>query len=106
MRFSIQHAKDKPFSHDGLREYFDHRLQSAQDVERYLGLETLGIVPEALDPLADAAPFGDVRGVIDQISDVMQRYRAAAPTHEAMLARLLDPVESRRPSFVQTWGHR
>lgn len=31
----------------GLREYFDHRLQSAQDVERYLGLETLGIVPEA-----------------------------------------------------------
>ena len=30
----------------GLREYFDHRLQSAQDVERYLGLETLGIVPD------------------------------------------------------------
>jgi uncharacterized protein involved in exopolysaccharide biosynthesis len=30
----------------GLREYFDHRLQSAQDVERYLGLETLGVVPD------------------------------------------------------------
>ena len=25
MRFSIQHAKDKAFSHDGLREYFDYR---------------------------------------------------------------------------------
>ncbi len=25
MEFSIQHAKDKPFSHDGLREYFDYR---------------------------------------------------------------------------------
>lgn len=32
----------------GLREYFDHRLQSAQDVERYLGLETLGVVPDKL----------------------------------------------------------
>lgn len=30
----------------GLREYFDHRLQSAQDVARYLGLDTLGTVPE------------------------------------------------------------
>jgi len=29
-----------------LRGYFDHRLQSAQDVARYLGLETLGILPE------------------------------------------------------------
>lgn len=25
MKFSIQHAKDKPFTHDGLREYFDYR---------------------------------------------------------------------------------
>lgn len=25
MEFSIQHAKDKPFAHDGLREYFDYR---------------------------------------------------------------------------------
>lgn len=25
MGFSIQHAKDKPFTHDGLREYFDYR---------------------------------------------------------------------------------
>jgi uncharacterized protein involved in exopolysaccharide biosynthesis len=30
----------------GIREYFDHRLQSTQDVERYLGMDTLGIVPE------------------------------------------------------------
>jgi uncharacterized protein involved in exopolysaccharide biosynthesis len=36
----------------GLREYFDHRLQSAQDVERYLGLETLGVVPEAREARA------------------------------------------------------
>jgi uncharacterized protein involved in exopolysaccharide biosynthesis len=32
----------------GLREYFDHRLQSGQDVQRYLGLETLGVIPEQL----------------------------------------------------------
>ena len=25
MEFSIQHAKDKPFTHDGLRVYFDYR---------------------------------------------------------------------------------
>jgi uncharacterized protein involved in exopolysaccharide biosynthesis len=36
----------------GLREYFDHRLQSAQDVERYLGLETLGVVPDKLEARA------------------------------------------------------
>jgi len=28
----------------GIREYFDHRLQSTQDVQRYLGMETLGVV--------------------------------------------------------------
>jgi uncharacterized protein involved in exopolysaccharide biosynthesis len=31
----------------GLSEYFDHRLQSAEDVKRYLACETLGIVPKA-----------------------------------------------------------
>ncbi len=36
----------------GLREYFDHRLQSAQDVERYLGLETLGVVPDTREASA------------------------------------------------------
>lgn len=36
----------------GLREYFDHRLQSAQDVERHLGLETLGVVPDKLEARA------------------------------------------------------
>lgn len=30
----------------GLRSYFDHRLQSAQDVSRYLGMDTMGMVPE------------------------------------------------------------
>ncbi len=36
----------------GLRAYFDHRIQSAQDVQRYLGLETLGVVPEQRGGLA------------------------------------------------------
>jgi hypothetical protein len=31
MEFSIQHAKDKPFTHDGLREYFDYREISHSD---------------------------------------------------------------------------
>jgi len=30
----------------GLREYFDHRLQNPQEVQRFLGLDTLGIVPK------------------------------------------------------------
>jgi uncharacterized protein involved in exopolysaccharide biosynthesis len=30
----------------GVREYFDHRLQSSQDVARHLGLETLGVIPD------------------------------------------------------------
>ncbi len=64
----------------------------------------MGIVPEALDPLADAAPFGEVRRVIGQISEVMGRYRRAAPTHQDMLARLLDPALKGRPNFKQTWG--
>lgn len=29
----------------GLRAYFDHRLQSADEVRRYLGLDILGVVP-------------------------------------------------------------
>lgn len=31
----------------GLREYFDHRLQSSDEVRRHLGLDTLGVVPRA-----------------------------------------------------------
>ena len=64
----------------------------------------MGIVPDALDPLSDAAPFDDVRSVIGQITDVMGRYRAAAPAHGDMLARLLDPTLKGRPSFAQSWG--
>jgi uncharacterized protein involved in exopolysaccharide biosynthesis len=30
----------------GLREYFDHRLQNPQDVQRFLGLDTLAILPK------------------------------------------------------------
>ena len=30
----------------GLREYFDHRLQDSADVNRYLGLDTLAILPK------------------------------------------------------------
>jgi uncharacterized protein involved in exopolysaccharide biosynthesis len=29
----------------GVREYFDHRLENAGDIKRYLGLDTLAIVP-------------------------------------------------------------
>ena len=30
----------------GLSEYFDHRVQSAEDVKKYLGCNMLGIVPK------------------------------------------------------------
>jgi tryptophan halogenase len=29
----------------------------------------------------------------------MQAFRRAAPTHDAILTRLLDPAETRRPAF-------
>jgi uncharacterized protein involved in exopolysaccharide biosynthesis len=30
----------------GLSEYFDHRLQTSEDIKRFLGLDTLGMVPK------------------------------------------------------------
>lgn len=82
------------------------RRELFADISWFYVAAGMGIVPDALDPLADAAPFDDVRGVIGQIRDVMQRYRAAAPAHGDMLARLLDPAQTRRPSFTQKWGER
>ena len=42
---------------------------------------------------------GEVRKVIDQLRGAMQAFRSAAPTHDAILDRLLDPAETRRPQF-------
>jgi tryptophan halogenase len=76
------------------------------DISWFFVAAGMGIVPGRFDPLADAAPFAEVRDVIGQMSAVMQRYRAAAPTHAQMLARLLDPAQTRRPSFAQKRGER
>lgn len=80
------------------------RRELFADVSWFFVAAGMGIVPKVLDPLADAAPFEDVRGVIGQIAEVMGRYRAAAPTHQDMLARLLDPALKGRPNFAQVWG--
>jgi tryptophan halogenase len=80
------------------------RRELFADVSWFYVAAGMGIEPQAFDPLADAAPFDEVRGVIGQISDVMGRYRAAAPMHGDMLARLLDPALKGRPSFGQVWG--
>ena len=69
------------------------------DISWFYVMHGMGLTPAALDPLAEAAPFGEVRKVIDQLRGAMQAFRSAAPTHDAILDRLLDPAETRRPQF-------
>lgn len=59
----------------------------------------MGLRPAAIDPLVDVAPFDDVRDVIGQMRQALQQFRTAAPSHDAILDRLLDSNENRRPSF-------
>lgn len=80
------------------------RRELFADISWFFVAAGMGIVPEALDPLADAADFAEVRRVIGQIRDVMGRYRAAAPSHRDMLVRVLDPALKGRPTFAQNWG--
>lgn len=59
----------------------------------------MGLRPTAIDPLVEVAPYEDVRHVTGQMRDALRAFRAAAPTHDTILERLLDPRETRRPNF-------
>ena len=69
------------------------------DISWFYVAAGMGLRPAAIDPLVDVAPFEEVRKVIVQLRDAMGAFRAAAPSHDAILDRLLDPKETRRPNF-------
>ena len=69
------------------------------DISWFYVMHGMGLEPAATDPLVDVAPSAEVRKVIDQLSGAMRAFRSAAPTHDAILERLLDPSETRRPHF-------
>ncbi|MXO69510.1 tryptophan halogenase [Altererythrobacter marinus] len=69
------------------------------DINWFYVMHGMGLVPAAIDPLAGAVPAAEVREVIGQLRGAMLAFRRAAPTHDAILARLLDPAETRRPAF-------
>jgi len=75
------------------------RRELFADISWFYVASGMGLRPAAIDPLVDVAAFEDVRGVIAQLRDAMHRFRAAASSHDAILKRLLDPAESRRPAF-------
>lgn len=75
------------------------RRELFADISWFFVAHGMGIDAQSYDPLVDAAPFDDVRRIIDQMRDVMQRYRGAARAHDDILALMLDPCETRRPNF-------
>lgn len=75
------------------------RRELFADISWFFVAHGMGIDAVRYDPLVDIAPFEDVRDVIDQMRGVMGKYRAAARSHDDMLAALLDPRETRRPNF-------
>lgn len=75
------------------------RRELFADISWFYVASGMGLRPASIDPLVDVAPFDDVRDVIDQMRAAMRAFRAAAPPHDAILDRLLDPNESRRPNF-------
>ncbi|WP_295526267.1 tryptophan halogenase family protein [Novosphingobium sp. Chol11] len=75
------------------------RRELFADISWFFVAHGMGIDAAQYDPLIDAAPFADVRGIIGQMREVMQRYQAAARSHDDILALMLDPRETRRPNF-------
>ena len=47
------------------------------DISWFYVMHGMGLTPAALDPLAEAAPFGEVRKAIDQLRGAMQAFRVA-----------------------------
>ena len=75
------------------------RRELFADISWFFVAHGMGIDAASYDPLVDMAPFEEVRGVFDQMSEVMVRYRAAARSHDDILAMVLDPQQTRKPNF-------
>ncbi|MBX7482760.1 tryptophan halogenase family protein [Qipengyuania qiaonensis] len=80
------------------------RRELFADISWFYVMHGMGLQPATTDPLVDLAAFGEVRKIIGQLSATMRAFRAAAPTHDAILDRLLDPAETRRPNFGNGGG--
>jgi tryptophan halogenase len=76
------------------------RRELFADVNWFHVAEGMGLKPRRWDPLVDLPDFPAVAGVMGQVKQAIHALRDAAPTHDAVLARLLDPAETRRPNFA------
>jgi tryptophan halogenase len=75
------------------------RRELFSDISWFYVARGMGLRPAAIDPLVEVAPFDDVRSVVEQMREALRGFRAAAPAHDTILERLLDPGETRRPNF-------
>lgn len=82
------------------------RRELFADISWFFVAHGMGVDANSYDPLIDAVPFNEVRGIIDQMREVMGRYRSAARSHDDILATLLDPAETRRLNFGFRAGAR
>ncbi len=79
------------------------RSELFADISWFFVAHGMGVNATSYDPLVDVPHFDEVRGIIDQMRDVMGDYRAAARGHDDILALMLDPKQTRRPDFG--FGH-
>lgn len=84
------------------------RRELFADISWFFVAAGMGLEPRTFDPLVLKAPADDLAGIMGQVRDVVRAYAAAAPSHDAILARVLDPAERHRPNFASggAWGQR
>lgn len=75
------------------------RRELFSDISWWFVAHGMGLRARRHDPLVDIPNGADMRAVIRQIASAMGAFRRAAPSHDAILDRLLDPAETRRPHF-------
>lgn len=76
------------------------RRELFADVNWFHVAQGMGLRPERGDPLVDLPDFAAVTDVMQQVEGAIAAYVQAAPTHDAILERLLDPAETRRPNYA------
>ena len=87
-------------------ELFEHagrivsrRRELFSDISWWFVAHGMGLRARRHDPLVDIFAADEVRSVIRQVASTMGVFRSAAPMHDTILDRLLDPAETRRPYF-------
>ena len=77
------------------------RRELFADISWWFVAVGMGLRPDAHDPFVDIPDNAEIRALMRQLRAAMRTYANAAPTHDALLDRLLNPAETRRPNFVQ-----